>query len=212
MAGNSKKTIVWVCEPYFKLNSSEYFEEVVKEPKLTEGRTLIISTKADVVEAYRIRRGFEYLDGWDMAVLLSSEGYSLEDILTGAKKEQAKRMIPDLRIPMLDAGFMWASPRALDTFSLWQKLQNKLNYSSLALTIAVYLTCPFVMILPAKWIWRGEESGMVKGKKVYVKNTANHDIERAGRVFRAGHRKRMFMPIPLEAEIRACRFLEFEED
>ena len=212
MEGHRKKTIVWVCQPYFKLDGNEYQTVLSKEPKLAGEKTLVISAKADLVDAYRIRRGFEYLKDWDMAAPLSGAGQSLEEVLAEGGREQVKGMMPDLRVPVLEAGFVWFSAKAKETFGMWQSLGQKLNHSSAALTVAVYKTCPFVMVLPTSWVWAGAEGGMIRGKKTYIKNTANYDIERAGRVFRAGHRKRVFMPIALEAEIRACKYLEIEEN
>ena len=211
MEGHRKKTIVWVCSPYFKLDGNEYKEVLSKVPVLAGEKTLVVSAKADLVDAYRIRRGFSYLKDWDMAAPLSGAGHSLEDVLAEREKVKVKAMMADLRVPLLEGSFVWFSARAKETFFMWQSLQKRLNHSSAALTVAVYKTCPFIMVLPTSWVWAGGEDGMVRGKKTYIKNTANYDIERAGRVFRAGHRKRVFLPISLEAEIRACKYLEIEE-
>lgn len=204
MEGN--KGIIWTCDPYIEIDWPETESVITSKPHIAWDRTLIVSTEIEQARKDKIDAGFRLLSKWDIVVPINNDKHSLAEAMPEGLKERALKYLPDLRAPLYFTGFIWWSQRAQKTFDLWAEIDQELKHGPLSFMAAVYRTHPFMMAVPSNWIGLPDSDGFY-GKKIYVKNTADYDIERAGRVFRAGHKKRMFLPISMEAEIRACQDL-----
>jgi hypothetical protein len=208
MEGNKiERGVVWTCEPFAQLSGNHVYRS---EPELCYEHTLLINSEFSL-DPQKISRGFRYLEqGWDIVAPLSGSAYCLRDMLSERMREVASEYLPDLRIVFYDMSFLWFGPNSKRTFDLWKELDENIKHRLLSFAVAVYLTCPYIMVVPTRWVSAGIPDFSAKGKKVYIRNISDNDIERAGKVFRAGHRKRVYLPTSLEAEIKSCRYLIME--
>lgn len=212
------KGIVWLTggKTFFNSNGFEEYFPKAKEftidsfrfhKTLFAGIGLEYEYQLDIIN--KLNKGFKLLDKWDIAIPLNSGYPTLRELLTQRQLSFAEDYLPDTKILALCTNFIFwkRSEVGLKTYNSFLEFIKKTGSFALSFAIAVFINCPYIMVLPSSWAGL-PEGGYYKGEKIYIKNISKQDIERAGRVFKAGKTTRLFLPISLMSEIKACSYLK----
>lgn len=123
----------------------------IAPPRIEYEKTLIWNPDI-ILNTNLLPAGFNLLERWELAVVISDYNLLAENIGTDEDRARTVRIVHDLRIPVYDTRLMFVRKCiATDSlFKLWES-EKQGSDERLAFLRALYQVKPYILALPSVW-------------------------------------------------------------